>query len=101
MMLYAITRSCPSFIDDNDTENWKVDLKSLPLCVGFMDADDFAIAEVDKNNLQSDLLTAVKECQKKYGRRVELATELDPLVADVCHCFETIFNHGLKKHVPK
>lgn len=66
-----------------------------------MDADFLAKAEVDKNNLQNDLLTAVKECQKKYGGRVELATELDVFVSRICYCFESIFNHGLRKVIPK
>lgn len=66
-----------------------------------MDTDALTRAEVDKNNLQTDLLTAVKECQKKYGGRVELATELDVFVSRVCYCFEAVFNHGLKKSVPK
>ncbi|XKL68388.1 hypothetical protein PGB90_003879 [Kerria lacca] len=63
-----------------------------------MDADATSVTEIEKNNLQSDLLTAVKECQKKYGGRIELATELDSLVAHVCYCFEAIFNHGFKKN---
>lgn len=66
-----------------------------------MDEESLTIAEVDKNNFQNHLLIAVKECQKKYGRRVELATELDTLIACVCQCFENIFKHGLKRHVPK
>lgn len=66
-----------------------------------MDADDRARIEADKTNLQTNLLTAVKECQKKYGTRAELATELDVLVAHVCHCFESIFSHGLKKQLPR
>ncbi|XP_065200846.1 sorting nexin-29-like isoform X2 [Planococcus citri] len=66
-----------------------------------MDADALAQAEIDKNHLQSDLLTAVKECQKKYGGRIELATELDSHVSRVCFCFEAVFNHGLKRTISK
>lgn len=66
-----------------------------------MDTDVLTQAEIDKNNLQSDLLTAVKECQKKYGGRVELATELDPHVSRVCYCFEAVFNHGLRKTISR
>lgn len=66
-----------------------------------MDADASERAEIEKNNLQNDLLTAVKECQKRYGGRVELATELDLFVSRVCLSFEAVFNHGLKNNIPK
>lgn len=66
-----------------------------------METDEQREAEIERTNLQKNLLSAVKECQKKYGGRVQLATELDVLVSHVCHCFEAIFSHGLKKQLPE
>lgn len=67
-----------------------------------MDPDDSSrTGEEYRINLLNDLLSAVKECQRTYGIRSELATELDSSVADICHCFEAIFNHGLRKNPTK
>lgn len=58
------------------------------------------IPPVDHNqeadNLLTKLLNYVKECQKKYGGKTELATEYDNCVAGLCNSLEMIFLHGLR-----
>lgn len=50
--------------------------------------------EADK--LLTKLLNYVKECQRKYGGKTELATEFDNCVAGLCSSLELIFMHGLR-----
>ncbi|CAH1999940.1 unnamed protein product [Acanthoscelides obtectus] len=47
-------------------------------------------------DLLKQLLECVKECQKRYGGKTELATEFDSCVAGLCLSLEAIFLHGLK-----
>uniref|UniRef100_A0A6M2DGY4 Putative sorting nexin-29 n=1 Tax=Xenopsylla cheopis TaxID=163159 RepID=A0A6M2DGY4_XENCH len=51
---------------------------------------------VDKQILLANLHNAVKMCQNKYGGRTELATESDHSIVNLCHCFESVLNHGLR-----
>lgn len=46
--------------------------------------------------LQRNLLDSVKQCQKRFGNRSEIATESDQEVAYLCQCFEAVLSHGLK-----
>nr|CAI5849692.1 unnamed protein product [Callosobruchus analis] len=47
-------------------------------------------------DLLKQLLDCVKECQKRYGGKKELATEFDSCVAGLCLSLEAVFLHGLK-----
>ncbi|BES97429.1 RUN domain [Nesidiocoris tenuis] len=55
-----------------------------------------ATTSAEKLLLQNQLLNAVKNCQKKFNGRAELATELDPCVANLCVTLEKVLTHGLK-----
>lgn len=46
--------------------------------------------------LLTKLLNFVKECQKRYGGKTELATEFDNCVAGLCSSLEQVFCHGLR-----
>ncbi|XP_014245340.1 sorting nexin-29-like isoform X2 [Cimex lectularius] len=50
----------------------------------------------ERARLQQQLLAAVKNCQKRFGGRTELATELDPYVSSLCSTWEQVLSHGLK-----
>lgn len=50
----------------------------------------------DRLRLQEDLLSAAKQCHVRFGGKVELATESDECVRQLCYAFEQIFSHGLK-----
>ncbi|KAL1140701.1 hypothetical protein AAG570_000631 [Ranatra chinensis] len=55
----------------------------------------------DRERLQADLLSAVKQCQTRFGGRSELATELDPHVVYLCTVLELVLSHGLKNKDPE
>lgn len=48
--------------------------------------------------LQMELLNAVKNCQTRFGGRKELATELDDHVKVLLTCFEYVLSHGLRSN---
>lgn len=50
----------------------------------------------EADRLLKKLLNYVKECQRKYGGKTELATEFDNCVAGLCTSLEFIFMHGLR-----
>lgn len=50
----------------------------------------------ERQKLLEDLLSAAKKCHIRYGGRVELATESNICVTQLCHIFEQIFCHGLR-----
>lgn len=50
----------------------------------------------EADDLLTILLNYVKECQKKYGGKTELATEFDTCVAGLCSSLEKVFYHGLR-----
>lgn len=52
------------------------------------------VKEADK--LLTILLSYVKECQKRYGGKTELATEFDNCVAGLCSSLEKVLSHGLR-----
>lgn len=49
-----------------------------------------------RQQLQQGLLSAVKQCQIRFGGRKELATELDQHVTILCMQFEAVLSHGLR-----
>lgn len=49
-----------------------------------------------RQQLQDDLLLAVKQCQIRFGGKTELATELDQYVSIICNCLESVLSHGLR-----
>lgn len=49
-----------------------------------------------RQQLQQGLLSAVKQCQIRFGGRTELATELDQHVTILCVQFEAVLSHGLR-----
>lgn len=52
--------------------------------------------EQEREQLLSDLLRAVKQCQIRFGGKTELATENEKLVYDLCKCLEAVLSHGLR-----
>lgn len=52
--------------------------------------------EIERKALMDELLTVVKECQKKYGGKTELATEGDSRIILLCDTWERVLSHGLK-----
>ncbi|XP_062533806.1 sorting nexin-29-like [Armigeres subalbatus] len=52
--------------------------------------------EIERKALMDELLTVVKECQKKYGGKTELATEEDSRIILLCDTWERVLSHGLK-----
>ncbi|XP_055534917.1 sorting nexin-29 [Wyeomyia smithii] len=52
--------------------------------------------ELERKALADELLTVVKECQKKYGSKTELATESDSRIVLLCDTWERALSHGLK-----
>lgn len=51
-------------------------------------------AESEKNFKQ--LLEHIQHCQRRYGGKTELATELDSCIVGLCSSLESVFLHGLK-----
>lgn len=49
-----------------------------------------------RQQLQQGLLSAVKQCQIRFGGRTELATELDQHVTILCMQLEAVLSHGLR-----
>jgi hypothetical protein len=54
----------------------------------------------ERERLQGELLSAVKQCQIRFGGRKELATDLDPKVVLLCNLLEQALSHGLKPRLP-
>ncbi|XP_058444266.1 sorting nexin-29 [Malaya genurostris] len=54
--------------------------------------------ELERKALAEELLTVVKECQKKYGSKTELATESDSRIVLLCDTWERALSHGLKSN---
>ncbi|XP_053698004.1 sorting nexin-29 [Sabethes cyaneus] len=52
--------------------------------------------ELERKTLADELLMVVKECQKKYGSKTELATESDSRIILLCDTWERALSHGLK-----
>lgn len=52
--------------------------------------------ELERKTLADELLAVVKECQKKYGSKTELATESDSRIVLLCDTWERVLTHGLK-----
>lgn len=51
---------------------------------------------IEAEKLLKQLLECVQDCQKRYGGKTELATELDSCIVGLCLSLEEIFLHGLK-----
>lgn len=54
------------------------------------------VHEKERQQLLTNLLEAVKQCQIRFGGRSELATESDKLIHNLCNCLEAVLNHGLR-----
>ncbi|XP_066997914.2 sorting nexin-29 isoform X2 [Anabrus simplex] len=54
----------------------------------------------ERQQLLSELLDAVKQCQIRFGGRAELATESDPRIAILCSRLEAVLSHGLRSKLP-
>ncbi|XP_065081553.1 sorting nexin-29 [Ochlerotatus camptorhynchus] len=52
--------------------------------------------EIERKTLMDELMAVVKECQKKYGGKTELATESDSRIILLCDTWERVLSHGLK-----
>lgn len=50
----------------------------------------------ESEKILRQLLECVQDCQKRYGGKTELATELDSCVTGLCFSLEAIFCHGLR-----
>lgn len=50
----------------------------------------------EKQKILDQLLESVKHCQIRYGGKSELATENEPIIAQLASKLEAVFNHGLK-----
>lgn len=50
----------------------------------------------EKQQILDQLLDSVKNCQIRYGGKSELATENEPIIAQLASKLEAVFNHGLK-----
>lgn len=50
----------------------------------------------EAEKILKQLLECVQDCQKRYGGKTELATELDSCVAGLCLSLEAIFCYGLR-----
>ncbi|KAK3857060.1 hypothetical protein Pcinc_036671 [Petrolisthes cinctipes] len=53
-----------------------------------------------REELLAGLLSAVQQCQVRFGGRAELATESDERVAGLCERLEATLSHGLKLRSP-
>ncbi|KAK7078542.1 Sorting nexin-29 [Halocaridina rubra] len=66
-----------------------------------MSSDTYNASQNSKREeLLSNLLTAVQGCQVRFGGRGELATESDERVASLCTSLELALSHGLKARSP-
>ncbi|XP_055617581.1 sorting nexin-29 [Toxorhynchites rutilus septentrionalis] len=54
--------------------------------------------ELERKALVDELLAVVKESQKKYGSKTELATENDSRILLLCETWERVLSHGLKSN---
>ncbi|ETN61033.1 hypothetical protein AND_007326 [Anopheles darlingi] len=54
-------------------------------------------AEQMRKVLIGELLVAVRDCQRHYGGKTELATEQDPRIRLLCEAWEGLLAHGLKQ----
>lgn len=59
------------------------------------DANQMVDHASEREKLLADLLSAAKKCHIRFGGRVELATESDTCITQLCYAFEQIFDHGL------
>ena len=50
----------------------------------------------ERQKLLTNLLSAIKFCQARFGGKSELATESEPIVSELCYNFEAVLRHGLK-----
>lgn len=69
-----------------------------PPLLGGISATDAKRHELERKTLSDELLAVVKECQKKYGSKTELATENDPRIVLLCDTWERVLTHGLKSN---
>ncbi|XP_031831363.1 sorting nexin-29 isoform X2 [Nomia melanderi] len=61
-----------------------------------IDANQTYDHAIERQKLLEDLLAIAKKCHIRFGGRIELATESDICVTQLCHIFESIFSHGLR-----
>uniref|UniRef100_A0A2M4AHE3 Putative sorting nexin-29 n=1 Tax=Anopheles triannulatus TaxID=58253 RepID=A0A2M4AHE3_9DIPT len=54
-------------------------------------------AEQVRKVLIGELLVAVRDCQRHYGGKTELATEQDPRIRLLCEAWEGLLTYGLKQ----
>uniref|UniRef100_A0A8D8C8W0 Sorting nexin-29 n=2 Tax=Culex pipiens TaxID=7175 RepID=A0A8D8C8W0_CULPI len=69
-----------------------------PPLLGGISAADAKRHEIERKTLSDELLAVVKECQKKYGSKTELATENDSRIVLLCDTWERVLTHGLKSN---
>ena len=50
-----------------------------------------------RQKLLTDLLSAIKACQVRFGGKSELATENEEVVSNLCYNLEVVLEHGLKQ----
>lgn len=67
-----------------------------PAIIGVVGGGSSRKYEIERKALMEELLTVVKECQKKYGGKTELATEEDSRIILLCDTWERVLSHGLK-----
>ncbi|CAL7950089.1 unnamed protein product [Xylocopa violacea] len=68
----------------------------VPSTHNVIDSNQSYDRTAERQKLLEDLLAAAKKCHVRFGGRTELATESDICVTQLCHVFESIFNHGLR-----
>ena len=51
----------------------------------------------ERQKLLTDLLSAIKACQVRFGGKSELATENEEVVSNLCSNLEVVLEHGLKQ----
>ncbi|XP_076762722.1 sorting nexin-29 [Xylocopa sonorina] len=68
----------------------------VPSTYNVIDTNQSYDRTAERQKLLEDLLAAAKKCHVRFGGRTELATESDTCVTQLCHVFESIFNHGLR-----
>ena len=52
----------------------------------------------ERQKLLTNLLSAIKSCQVRFGGKSELATENETVVSELCYNLEVVLQHGLKSH---
>lgn len=67
-----------------------------PAIIGVGSGSSSKRYEIERKALMDELLAVVKECQKKYGGKTELATEEDSRIILLCDTWERVLSHGLK-----